>query len=245
VAFTVDDYRDLIELLRQHPDWKGELRREILDEQFMQLPALVRQNSADIRDLQGVVAQNSADIRELKTIVAQNSIDIRQNSADIKALTAAIEAMRQANDVRFNRLETNFGDMKGTVLELWYRGHPEALAMGRLRKIHVVNVRDLIDLTEAVDEGRISESQGRGLADLDLLISGREGRGDESREAWLAVGVSGTIDDHDVTRAAERAATLRAIGFNAYGAVAGNAVAAPTARLAEELGVEVYERRSA
>jgi hypothetical protein len=273
VAFTVDDYRDLIELLREHPEWKSELRREFLDEQFMQLPALVRQNSADIQELKAVVAQNSADI-------AQNSADIRalkdvvaRNSAAIEALTTAIAEMRKANDDRFKaidarfdgmdarfdamdtrfdgidarlvRVDTNLGDLNGAALEAFYRSHPASLAPGRLRKVHVVEVTDLVDLVDAVDDGLISESQSRGLANLDLVLAGREGRGDEARDAWLAVEVSVTVDDHDVTRAAERAATLRSVGFNAYAAVAGNTITPPTMRLAEELGVEVYERNSA
>lgn len=42
MAFSVGDYRDLLQLLRDHPEWRAELRREILDEQFLLLPALVR-----------------------------------------------------------------------------------------------------------------------------------------------------------------------------------------------------------
>ena len=241
----MDDYRDLIALLREHPDWKAELRREILDEQFLQLPALVRDNSSDIRELKLVVAQNSADIRQNSADIRQNSDDIRKNSIDIQKLTAALAEFAHATDLRFTRVETKLGDLDGGQLESWYRSHPEALAIGRLRKVRVANISDLVDLTEAVEEGRISASQGRGLAELDLLIAGREGRAQESRDAWLAVEVSGTIDNHDVTRAAERAATLRTFGFNAYGAVAGRAVSPPVVKLAAELGVEVYERRSA
>ena len=51
MAFTVADYSDLIKLLREHPEWREELRREILDDEFSRLPEYVKQNSADIRAL--------------------------------------------------------------------------------------------------------------------------------------------------------------------------------------------------
>lgn len=47
MAFTVSDFQDLMRLLREHPEWKAELRQQILDEEFLRLPEYVRQNSAD------------------------------------------------------------------------------------------------------------------------------------------------------------------------------------------------------
>jgi hypothetical protein len=43
VAFTVDDLQDLLRLLEQHPEWRAELRRYVLTEELLELPALVRQ----------------------------------------------------------------------------------------------------------------------------------------------------------------------------------------------------------
>ncbi len=104
MAMTVTDVRDLIRILRENPAWKDEVRREILGEELISLPALVRanteairdlgrivaQNSADIQELGRIVAQNSADILDLKALVAQNSRDIAQNSADIRELTILV-----------------------------------------------------------------------------------------------------------------------------------------------------------
>ena len=33
MAFTVNDAADLLRLLREHPEWKAEVRREILGEE--------------------------------------------------------------------------------------------------------------------------------------------------------------------------------------------------------------------
>lgn len=80
MAFTVNDLQDLLKLLREHPEWRGDVRREVLGDELLSLPDLVRQNSEDIRDLHGVVRQNSEDIRELQGVVRQNSEDISRLS---------------------------------------------------------------------------------------------------------------------------------------------------------------------
>jgi predicted nuclease with TOPRIM domain len=43
MSFTVEDFHDLIELLAQHPEWRAELRRHVLSDALLELPALVRQ----------------------------------------------------------------------------------------------------------------------------------------------------------------------------------------------------------
>ena len=43
MAFTVEDFHDLIELLAQHPEWRAELRRHVLSDDLIELPTLVRQ----------------------------------------------------------------------------------------------------------------------------------------------------------------------------------------------------------
>ena len=43
MAFTVGDFQDLIRLLGEHPEWRAELRRHVLSNDLIELPALVRQ----------------------------------------------------------------------------------------------------------------------------------------------------------------------------------------------------------
>jgi ferritin-like metal-binding protein YciE len=43
MAFTVRDFRDLVELLEQHPEWRAELRRLVLTEELLALPQVVRE----------------------------------------------------------------------------------------------------------------------------------------------------------------------------------------------------------
>src|SRR5712691_5088613 len=42
VAFTVEDFQDLLRLLEQRPEWRAELRRYVLSDDVVELPSLVR-----------------------------------------------------------------------------------------------------------------------------------------------------------------------------------------------------------
>jgi hypothetical protein len=41
MAFEVADFQDLIQLLREHPDWRDELRTLLLTQELLTLPALM------------------------------------------------------------------------------------------------------------------------------------------------------------------------------------------------------------
>ena len=43
MSFAVDDCQDLLCLLGQHPEWQAELRRRVLSDELLELPALMRQ----------------------------------------------------------------------------------------------------------------------------------------------------------------------------------------------------------
>ena len=38
MAFTVEDYRDLVQLLAERPDWRSELRQLLLSDELLTLP---------------------------------------------------------------------------------------------------------------------------------------------------------------------------------------------------------------
>ena len=148
MAFTVSDVRELLTLLREHPEWRAEVRREILGEELLTLPDLirqngedtrelwgiVRQNSEDIRELQVIVRQNSEDIRELQAIVRQNSADIRQNSADIRDLQAVVR--QNSADIRQN--SEDMRELQGIV-----RQNSEGIQQ------HSAEIRDLVEAIRA------------------------------------------------------------------------------------------------
>src|SRR4051794_12483949 len=92
MAFTVDDFQDLIRLLGQHPEWRAELRRHVLSDELLELPALMRQLTERVDAL--VAAQAQTDARVDMLIAAQERTERRVAS-----------------------LENRVGELTGDVLE--------------------------------------------------------------------------------------------------------------------------------
>src|SRR5207244_545945 len=75
MAFSVEDLNDLLELLRQHPEWREAVRREVLTRELLELPEIVQrladrvdQLTIRLEQLTVTVNQLSTDVRELAAI---------------------------------------------------------------------------------------------------------------------------------------------------------------------------------
>jgi len=70
MAFTVNDFRDLLEILRTMPDWKEALRRELLGEEILMLPRLVRELIKAVEEMSKRLYRVEQDVEVLKADVA-------------------------------------------------------------------------------------------------------------------------------------------------------------------------------
>src|SRR6266852_2555766 len=65
VPFTVDDFQDLLRLLDQHPEWRAELRRHVLSDELLELPALTRQLAQHVDRLAEAQARTAEQLTTL------------------------------------------------------------------------------------------------------------------------------------------------------------------------------------
>ena len=65
MAFTVEDIRDLLEILRQRPEWRAELLGALLGEEFLSLPAQFRGLAEAHQRTEAEIAVLSAEVRAL------------------------------------------------------------------------------------------------------------------------------------------------------------------------------------
>ena len=214
MAFTVQDFQDLIRLLAEHPEWRAELRRHVLSDELLELPALVRQLAEQLAALGGRVDQ-------LAEAQAQTVQRLERLEAGLVRLEAAIERLAEAP----GRTETRVGRVEGEVLELRYAR--------RLRVVGTGPLADLLD--EAVGEQRLTEAEQEAVLAADLILTGR--RREDDAEVYLLADISAGIGPHDVERAAERAATLQKLGRPVLPIVAGWRIDAEAVELAGERGV--------
>ena len=168
------------------------------------------------------------------------------------------EEQRQTNAAifaRFDGVEADIKQMKGDISQLMGRqaerdthrnivnllqeNHP------RLRRI-VILKSDLIQfdtelndrIDDAEDEGLITVEERKALRAVDLVVRAIDR--DTKETIYFAVEVSRTVNNHDVTRAADRAEILgRIVQEQGIGAVVGGAVIPQAVHRAEERGVSV------
>ena len=210
MPFTVEDLGDLLALLRQHPEWRDAVRREVLTEELLALPAVVGRlaeaqdrMARDLERLAGEIDRLVTQVRELSQIVG--------------------------------RLDGRVGNLEGWRYEQKFNARARITEI--LRRPVEIDLAELDPVLDARDSGRLTEREWKQLLVLDFLFRGRIGTGPEAPERLLALGVSQVVDSRDVQRAHDRAGILSRLGFAAIAAVGGSRVTGDAAELAEQLGV--------
>lgn len=66
MAFTVREFRDLIGLLEQHPEWRTEIRRLVLTEELLSLPQVVHELAEAQRRTEQRIDRVHIDVGDLK-----------------------------------------------------------------------------------------------------------------------------------------------------------------------------------
>jgi hypothetical protein len=253
MPFTVEEFRDLVHILEERPEWRAELRRLVLTDELLTLPELVRDlieaqrrteaQVAALAEAQHRTEQRAATIEEqLAALIEAQQRTEAQITALVEAqrrteqqIAALAEAQRRA-DQRIGTLTNDMADVKGVVLELRYHYRAHAYFAPLIRRTHVLSPEEIDTLLEgALAQGQLSEAEADEILLADLLLRGRR-RADNS-EVYVVVEISWKIDPYDVERSVRRAALLSRLGTPAVPVVAGKEVIEEAASLASMLHV--------
>ena len=222
MALTYEAYRDLVQGLREHPEWRAELRPLVLGEEVLSVPERISSLEATVE----------ARLQRLEAILAGIAIQTAKNTEAIERLVAAIEAMNG----RLNAVEGRVGNLDGWRLESRYFNHVEDWFWGYIGRPARISVFELPLVDAALASGALArEDRGR-LSDTDIFVGGLDGQSDQ---LVLAGEISSTINTSDVDRAGRSAEILRALGVNARGFVGGHTITVPAQLAAERLDVIV------
>jgi chaperonin cofactor prefoldin len=269
VAFSVEDFQGLLRLLEQHPEWRAELRRQVLSDELLEMPAILRQLAqAQARTEQRLealtervdaLAQAQARTEQRLEALTERVDALAQAQARteqrLEALTERVDALAQAQTRTEQRLaevaaaveslSSRVGDLTGDVLELRYWRRAHAYFSRLARRLRVVDSSQLADmLDDAVDSGQITDTERNLVLEADLVLSGK--RRDDRADAYFVVEVSRGIGVGDVTRAAERASILSKLGRPAVGVVAGQSINTEAVKAADSYNVwQVLDGRTA
>jgi cell division protein FtsB len=220
MAFTVQDFHDLVALLTQHPEWRAELRRLVLTEELLALPQIVRDLAEAQRRTEQQVAQLTQQVAQLTQQVTQ-----------------IVEAQRRT-ERQIVRLQDDVGELKGVVLEQRYRNRAFAYFSRLVRHMHTVTDDELVALLEeAVVRGVLSEDGMDEIGRADVVVRGQRRESQSPDEVYLVVEVSWGVGPGDVERAVRRAALLSQTGLHTIPVVAGERITDEAAELARAMRV--------
>ena len=209
MAFTVEDFRDLVRLLEQRPEWRAELRRYVLTDDLLELPSIMRE-----------LAQAERRTEERLEELAQAQHGTEQRMGELAQAQRGTEQRMGELAAALESLAGRVGRLDGEALELRYWRRAGAYFSRMARKLRVVDSSDLAEmLDQAVDAGRLTDDERDAILAVDLVLSGQ--RREDRAEAYFVVEISVGIGVADVTRAAERASLLAKMGRPVVPVVAG------------------------
>jgi hypothetical protein len=140
MAFTVQDFHDLIGILEQHPEWRTELRRLVLTEELLSLPQIMH----DLAEAQQRTEQRVEELAEAQRRTEQHLADL--------------VAAQWRTEQRIGRLQDDVGDLKGVVMEERYHRRASSYFSRLVRRSQVISGNELTALlAEAVARGALSE----------------------------------------------------------------------------------------
>ncbi len=202
---------DFLKVLREHPEWKQAVRMEILGEELLSLPDLVKENSRQIAENSRQVAaltermdENSRQIAALTERMDRVEAQIAENSRQIAALTERmdrVEAQIAALTGEVRSLRDDVGDLKGRGLEEDLRRGPRRF-LTQYRGIRAMDYDERYDMTDVIE----SESERREVNNLDAILVGNDpGTG---QQIYVVVEASWTPNRRDLERVRRRAELL-------------------------------------
>jgi chromosome segregation ATPase len=110
MAFTVNDFRDLIALLEARPDWRAELRRLVLSDELLRLPEEMRELTAVVRDL-------AEQMRRSETRLVQ----VEERLGEVEVRLDKVEERLDKAEVRLGEVEVRLGEVEVRLGEVEVR----------------------------------------------------------------------------------------------------------------------------
>ena len=237
---------DMIRAMRENPEARDALRREILTEEILTMPQR-------IADLVAVVTRQGQDVEVLKEDVGVLKEDVGVLKEDVGVLKEDVGVLKEdmssvKEDVRV--LNIDMGKVKGMSLEATLQGRILPFLSSRLDLRRGVVVRGPMlsavahafedEIEDASDRGNISRNQRERIYLTDLIVRARSRA--NGKTVYVAVEASFTIDGDDIDRASKTADGLRQVfpGVEVVPAVYGSSITREDAALADQTGVRVF-----
>ena len=237
---TIDNIEDFLRIVREDEGLRSAVRRELLTEELLDLPARVAsmsktqdsmletQNSmlkelADLRQTQNSMLKELADLRQTQNAILETQDSMLKELADLRQTQNAIlERLGNVEgDTKQNIVQ--IGEMKGLFMERSARDDAPIITsdMG-LRWLKTLGRGEVVVMADEAQRSGlaagISRHNMRTFRRADLVIEAATSDGETH---YVAVEISYTADNRDTERATRHAEYItRFTGIPAYAAIA-------------------------
>lgn len=224
-------------VLREHPEWLEEVRRLILTEELLRLPARFDAFVQESREFQNSITARVDTLEQRFDDFVQEMREFKQEMYEFRdRITEEVRVLRQ--DV--NRLDgqmqmviNDLARLKGSDRENFYRSRAASIFGRLLRSVRLTDTNRLFDQIAERFPGDRNKMNEIGLADLIVEGTGRE----SGVPKMVVLEASWTVDQSDVERAVRCAEILRQLGYNAVPAVGGEEIREDALQMTLEQGV--------
>ena len=228
----ISTMEDIIRILREQPEIREAVRREILTEELLDMPRQLAEMATVLRDVLATLERHSEAISELR----RDMIGVKADVAGLKADMSEVKADVAGLKTDMSEVKTGVAVLNNQVADL--RGSNAIGAAERrygfiafelgLKTRQLLDSADIAQFATHEAASEYSPSDLESFINCDLVIlaeSPAEG------ECYIVVQVSYTVDHSDIDRAVSHSQMItRFTGMPAYPAVAGMERAGVTER---------------
>ncbi len=112
MAFTVQDFEDLLRLLDERPEWQAALRQRVLTGELLEVPRLMRETAESQARTQQVLEafgrrldQREQQIDELAQLMKQLALRVDEIARQLEQLTRRVDALAERVDQLTQRVD--------------------------------------------------------------------------------------------------------------------------------------------
>ena len=240
----------VISAVEANPDLREPLLRALLTEEFLQMPVRVARIEKDVATLTerfGVLTEQVGTLTEqVGTLTGQVGTLTEQVgtlTGQVGTLTGQVGTLTERTDkltddvawLRGKAHETDFSRIATSLLNREFGFRRTRVVHGNVVAIPRYSEEFADSIAQAAEDGTITDEQLRRIFATDVIVQCRHPQSSEL--VWVAVEVSGRVDEDDINRAVQSAQILRAVfAQEALSVVVGERIDSQDAARAQQSG---------
>jgi len=184
---TALSWYDLLKALEEHPEWRAELRRLVLSEELLELPAVVRELRDQLSRVLEAIARTQEQLQALTARVAEDREGLRQLRAMVETTQAQIQELRaaQAEDrEQLAKLQAMVETTQAQIQELRAAQAQDRELVMQLRAAQAEDREQLAKLQAMVEttQAQIQELRAAQAQDRELVMQLRAAQAEDREQ---------------------------------------------------------------